>query len=92
MFDRFARQVIGQGVTLGDRRCVGVGFRRRHRRFVAWSLLGAHAFEFFKREFELRDRLVHLLGATAELHAPEFGDDELEAFDFGLLRAHQCLE
>ncbi len=92
VFDRFARQVIGQGLTLGNRRYVGVGFRRRHRGFVAWSLLGAHAFEFFKREFELRDRLVHLLGAAAELHAPEFGNDELEVFDFSLLRAHQGLE
>jgi hypothetical protein len=35
---------------------------------------------------------AHLFGATTKLHPTEFGDDELEVFDLGLLRTDQCLE
>ncbi len=51
-----------------------------------------HAFEFFEGEFELGDRVVHLLGTTTKLHTTEFGDDELEMFDFCLLCTDQRLE
>lgn len=41
---------------------------------------------------KLGDRFVHLFGTTTELHAAEFGNNELEVFDLGLLRTDQCLE
>ncbi len=60
--------------------------------WLVTRLFGTHAFEFFEGEFKLGDRFVHLFGTTTELHAAEFGNNELEVFDLGLLRTDQCLE
>lgn len=94
-------QMLGQRFTFG----LGFGWNRyfRHRFVLAgevfvWPGLfiarqfGAPAFEFFQREFKLGDCFAHLFGTTTELHATELGNDELEVFDFGLLRTNQRLE
>ena len=97
MLDRLARQMIGQGFALRFGRyarfcfCSGFSILVTRGRLVA-RLLGARTFKFFEGEFELGDRVVHLLGTTTKLHATKFGDDELEKFDFGLLCDVQRLE
>jgi hypothetical protein len=88
------RQRLAFGLGLGT---LPAPIRPRWNGFLWLGLFiarqfAAPAFEFFQREFKLGDRFVHLFGTTTELHAPEFGDDELEVFDFGLLRTDQCLE
>ena len=69
-----------------------LGVEPRYKRAgVATRLLSMPAFELFEGEFELCDRSVQLLGTATELHPTEFGNDELEVFDLGLLRADQRL-
>ena len=95
------RRHLGQRFTFG----LGFGWSRRFRhRFVLagegffWLGLflarqfAAPAFEFFQREFKLGDCFAHLFGTTTELHPTEFGDNELEVFNLGLLRTDQRLE
>ena len=84
--------MIRQG--LAPRFCRGdfTRLRAECRRLVARFLLGTYAFQFFQGKFELRDRIIHLLGTPAELHATEFGNNELEVFNFCLLSTHHRLE
>ena len=102
VFNRVPRQMCRQRFAFGQ--CLGWCRRLRRRfglagmgilglsRFIIPRQFAAPAFEFFQRQFQLSHRLFELLGTTTELHAPQFGDDELEAFDFGLLGADQRFE
>lgn len=56
-----------------------------HRRFAPF---GASGLEFFERELELTEHLIHFLGAATKLHAPQLGDHELQVGDLGGLLSH----
>ncbi len=87
-----------QRFALGSGRCrlrrlrFGNGFGLIELGRLVAGLFDATAFDFFLRPFKLRDRFVQLFGTTTELHTPQLGDNELEVFNLGLLRANQCFE
>ena len=54
-----------------------VGCRHLARR------LGLVGLQVFQLQFELLDLVIELFGLAAELHAPQFGDHQLQMLDLG---------
>jgi hypothetical protein len=95
VLDALAGQVRGQKRAMGLQgnfggRRLGNGQDRR---------FGAYPFPFFQRQFQLADHPAHPFRTTAEFHAPQLGNDELQMLDLGFpggkliwLFKHQRLE